>query len=853
MQPNRKSGHVHTVILILFFFSGASGLIYEVIWQGMLNLVFGNTTFATTTVIASFMGGMALGSYFFGRFADRFKNPLKLYAYLEIGIGVFALLFPYLLSAVSNFQLSIFRAFPTTLLISNVIRFILCFTVLLIPSILMGGTLPVVSRFYITTVRHLSRGVGRLYGINTFGGVAGTFCAIFFLISSFGARQITYTAAAINLAIATAAFVLSRTAFPSNRKDTTQKEAKTTEPRHHVYPESVRRIVLIVYGMSGFCALAYEVLWTRILAFFLGNSTHAFAVMLTTYLLGLALGSLLFARLLDKVKHRLILLGFIEVCIGLSALLSLWEFSILGGVLDRTLMAFGGNWTALIFSRYLGAFIIMSIPTLLIGIAFPLVNKIYAGSFAGLSRGIGSVYSVNTCGSILGSIAAGFFLIPTIGITKSVIVIALINTLLGTLAALSTMLTSRKLRWAPAATGISVVVVLVILITAPSIRFHGYLPGQKLLYYKEGASSTVSVVENKKGYKFLVVNGVYEVSTDYNSLRTFHMLGHLPLLLHEDPEKALVISFGAGVTSGAVASHNLKQIDAVEISSEAIDANSFFVEENQAVLTDPRVNLIIDDGRNYLLRTETRYDVITADATHPTGSDSWVLYTKEFYDLCKRRLKPNGFMAQWLPVHALAPVDYKAIVKTFQSVFPDATLWFTNDYTILLGSINELAIDFSRFTERLQEPDIRKDLESFNLADPDFFLGSYIMGGDALAAYCRDARLNTDNYPFVQSSEKRSRMGTNPSNLMELSGMMDSVEPLLYNTGPERDRVVSEIDKHSAVVKHIIRARAFYYMGDIPRQIEEYEKALAILPGDKNTAQMLQIARDVLDDYGVSP
>jgi spermidine synthase len=574
--------------------------------------------------------------------------------------------------------------------------------------------------------------------------------------------------------------------------------------------------------------------------------------MLTTYLLGLALGSLLFAKMLDKVKRQLILLGFIEVCIGLSALLSLWEFSILGTVLQRTLEAMGGNWAALIFSRYMGAFIIMSVPTLLIGIAFPLVNKIYARSLGGVSRGIGSVYSVNTLGSILGSIAAGFLFIPAIGITKSFMLIALINTLLGTLAVLSNMLTKHKLKWASVATTASVVVVLIILIATPSIRFHGSLPGQKIVYYKEGASSTVSVVENTKGYKFLVVNGVYEVSTDYNSLRTFHMLGHLPLLLHEDPQAALVISFGAGVTSGAVARHKVKQIDAVEISSEAIGANSFFVKENQAVLSDPRVNLIIDDGRNYLLRTENRYDVITADATHPTGSDSWVLYTKEFYDLCRNRLHPNGFMAQWLPVHALAPVDYKTIVKTFQSVFTDTTLWFTNDYTILLGSMNELAIDFTQFTERLQEPGVREDLEKFNLADPYFFLGSYIMGGDALDRYSRGMRLNTDNYPFVQSSEKRSRMGTNPSNLMELSGMMKSAVPLLYNIGADRDDVVREVGKHSEVVKHIIRARAYYYMGDIPRQIEEYRKALAILPGDKNTTQLLEIARDLLDDYGAS-
>ncbi len=842
-----QSGRIQSITFVLFFLSGVSGLIYQVIWQGMLNLVFGNTTFATATVVASFMGGMALGSYCFGRIADRHRNPLRLYAYLEVGAGAFALLFPFLLSAVSSLQLGIYHAFPIASYNSSVIKFFLCFSVLLIPSFLLGGTLPAVSRFFVTNFDTLSRGVGRLYGINTLGGVAGAFCAVFFLITSVGVRQITYSAAAINILVAAVALSLDRF-WATDGQRPKPNLSEPEETRQPAFPDSIRWIVLIVYALSGFCALAYEVLWTRILAFFLGNSTHAFAVMLTTYLLGLGLGSLIFARVLDKVKHPLILLAFVEVFIGLFALFSLWEFSKLGNILESLFVVLGGNWGALIVSRYVGAFLIMSVPTLLMGIAFPLVNKIYSRSFRGLSHGVGNVYAVNALGSILGSVMTGFLLIPAIGITKSVMLIAMINVLLGTIAASSTILTAFKAKWALAVTAAAGAVVLVILIAAPSIRFHTMLQGQKLIYYEEGASSTVSVVENEKGYKFLVVNGVYEVSTDYNSLRTFHMLGHLPLLLHENPEKALVISFGAGVTSGAVAAHDLKQIDAVEISPEVIEADGFFVKENQAVLSDPRVNLIIDDGRNYLLRTQARYDVITADATHPTGSDSWVLYTREFYELCKSKLNPEGFMAQWLPVHALAPVDYKTIVKTFQSVFPDTTLWFTNDYTILLGSMKKLSIDYVRFSERLREPGIKEDLEKFDLADPSVFLGSYIMGREALLDYCGDVALNTDNYPFVQSAERRSRMGTNPSNLMELSESMESVFPLLQNLGSESGAVEGKMKKYAEVVRHIIRARAFYYMGMIEQQIEEYQKALVIEPGDGNTAELLKLAQPRLDE-----
>lgn len=842
-----QSKRIQPIILFLFFLSGAAGLIYEVVWQGMLNLVFGNTTFATTTVVASFMGGMALGAYLFGRLADRSGRPLRLYAFLEIGIGAFALLFPLILSMVGHLQLAVFRAFPTVFYNSNVIKFILCFVVLLIPSLLMGGTLPVVSRFFVTDLEHVSGGVGRLYGFNTLGGVTGAFCAVFFLITSLGVRQITFTAAVINLLVAVAALGLNRLAVTRGVQAIDRKTREAGKPEQQTYPGSVRSIVLIIYGLSGFCALAYEVLWTRILAFFLGNSTHAFAVMLTTYLLGLALGSLIFAKVLDRVRHPLTLLAFIEVFIGLFALFSLWEFSILGDILGGSFAALGGRWGALIVSRYFGAFFIMSVPTLLIGIAFPLVNRIFAGSFQGLARGIGSVSAVNTAGCILGSVTAGFLLIPAIGITKSVIVIALINVLLGTAAAASAMLTGHKVKWAAVATAAAVIGVLAALIGTPSIRFHSLLAGHRLIYYSEGASSTVAVSENERGYRFLVVNGVYEVSTDYNSLRTFHMLGHLPLLLHENPQNVLVISFGAGVTSGAVARHDVRKIDAVEISPEVAKANSYFTKENQAVLSDSRVNLIIDDGRNYLLRTLESYDVITADATHPTGSDSWVLYTREFYELCRSRLNPGGFMAQWVPVHALAPVDYKMIVKTFQAVFPNATLWFTNDYTILLGSTEKLSIDFDVFSKRLQEPQVKADLDEYDLADPYAFLGAFVMGGESLAEYSGDVRLNTDNYPYVQSSEKRSQMGTNPANLLELGESIESALPLVRNVTIDPEALRGEVERYSEVVRHIIRARGYYYMRDIERQIEEYEKALAIKPGDKNTTRLLEIARPLFE------
>jgi len=567
--------------------------------------------------------------------------------------------------------------------------------------------------------------------------------------------------------------------------------------------------------------------------------------MLTTFLLGSALGSLIFAKFLDKSKHLLTLLAFIEVFIGLFAFLSIWEFTKLWNLLDDFYRILGSDWTVLITVRYIGAFLIMFIPTLLIGIAFPLVNRIYNKNLNRLGHGISNIYSTNTLGCIVGSFMAGFILIPAIGITKSIMAIALVNLVLGAVTIFSTLFTRYRVKWATIIITATLLVMVVTTIITPNITLQRLEHGEELIYYEEGASATVAVKQTERGLK-LVVNNVPEVPTDYAALRAFHMLGHLPLLLHKNPQKALIICFGAGITSGTVANHDLHQIDAVEISPEVIEANKYFIKENQAILTDPRVNLIIEDGRNYLLRTTNQYDVITADATHPAGSDSWILYTKEFYELCKKRLNPDGLMAQWLPVHGLAPVDYKTIVKTFQTVFPDTTLWFTNDYTILIGATKELRIDFALLSQRLQDKKIKEDLEKFNLGDPFSLLGSFIMGKESVIKYTENVQLNTDNYPFVQSAEKRNRMYTAPLNILELGESMDSVFPLLINMGTEASAVEANLQRYLEAERHIFRAQVFYYTGRIQQQIDEYQKALTINPEDNNAKYLLELAYAIL-------
>jgi spermidine synthase len=559
-------------------------------------------------------------------------------------------------------------------------------------------------------------------------------------------------------------------------------------------------------------------------------------VMLTTYLLALALGSFLYARVLSRSRNPLRVLALVETLIGVFALLSLWAFSRLGNTTDYLYRRLGNGWHALLVARYAGSFLVMFIPTLLIGVTFPLVNRMYAGSPHTLGRSVGTTYAVNTVGCILGSFVAGFVLIPAMGITKSIVLVGLLNAALGAaLAVFGLQRTQRDIRTF-AVNSAALVAVSVLAATSSGIILQRVNRGDTLLYYHEGSSSTVAVVRNDEGYNDLLVNGIYEVPTDYGALRTFHMLGALPLLLHHDPQNALVLCFGAGITTGSVAQHGLARIDAVELSPEVIAANPYFAAENQAVLGDPSVHLTENDGRNYLLQTIARYDVIISDATHPDSGDSWVLYTREFYELCRSRLNPRGIMTQWLPLHALAPIDYKTILKTFQSVFPQTTLWFTNEHTVMVGATDTFTIDVERLAGRLQDPDVKKDLAPFFFDEVDAILASFILGPRSIADYTRGAAINTDNHPFVLSSEMRSRVNTISLNLMELSGATESISPFLTKAPP------GPFETYRGALTHLLRAQSFYYQGLPHEQMNEYRKALAIKPGDDNITQLLGIA-----------
>lgn len=764
------------VALALFVLAGISALIYEVTWVRLLSLDFGVSVYAVSAVLTAFMAGLALGSWLFGRLAARLATRpargalLGLYALLLIGVGVCGLLAPLVFRQLAGLYIWVYQRFAPDFYTFNLLRFGLAALVLCVPTSLMGGTLPVISQLLMRSdsVRGHGGDLGALYAANTFGGVIGACASGLFLIRWLGVQGTIELAVAIDLLCAGVAFVLSRQM--ASRRAGEQASARVGEPspRRRVAASPRRpaapslehsiaispaqsRLVLWVFALSGFAALGYEVIWTRLLSIFSLNAVFSFTIMLATFLVGLALGGALMARRVDRVARPLELFGSLQLAIGVCAILVLFVFAKLPTI--RGSLSAADTMGRLVFVEFVTAALTMLAPTLLLGAIFPVAALLYgAGGRSttddaqapaeAIGRRIGRMYALNTLGAALGAAVAGFVLIPLLGLQRAALLLALLNLALGALVLLQTTPMPR-LRMA----GALALAIAGVLLLPPGI-YLGFREGTppSLVFYREGVDATVSVFDvADPPLKISFVNGRSEVPTDPQSMRAFYVLGHLPALLHPQAKSALMISFGNGIASGAMSRHRIPRIQAVELVAEQVAAARLYQQENRGVLDYPGLQIAIEDGRNYLLRSDEQFDIITADATHPVNSSSWALFTREFYGLVKQRMANDAVFVQWLPFHDLSSRDFRDIVKTFQSVFPHTTLWYT-------GGIHSFMVATPRPLTRAEVlalgPQIQAAGVGDDLGDGQKLAGDFLMDEAAVARYVETAQLVTDDNAF---------------------------------------------------------------------------------------------------------
>ena len=825
--------YIKPIVWLIFILSGASGLIYQVIWMRQLTLIFGSTVFATSTVLTAFMGGLALGSYYFGRKIDEStQSPLRLYALLEAGIGAFCLVWPLILTALGAIYVLIHRNVTSEFYTLSLIRFVLTFGVLLIPSTLMGGTLPVLTRFFVRRLEQLGTNIGMLYALNTFGAVVGTVAAGFFLIEALGIRWTLGIGIAINFGVAAVGLVLAQKAAVTE-SDVHSEETQQTEPED-VSNLSEKHLVLWAIGISGFCALAYEVLWTRIMVFFLGSTTYAFATMLAAFLFGIALGSMVFSRWVDRIKQPIAIFGIIQVGIGLFALIMMPAFEELYGMSRAFQSTFGGSR----FWAFFSCFLVMCLPTFLMGASFPLVTKIYTGNARQLGRSIGNIYAINTIGSILGAFCAGFILIPLLGIRPSIVLTVALNTGIGCLLVLRGEQRTETGRSLLQGIGIGMPVLnaglaLILLLTVnqpvflKSAIFKTQRPGDTLVDYNEEVDATVTTLKDDEGVYRLYVDTNQAADASRWDSPSHRVIAHLPLLLHPRPKQALVVGFGMGLTSHSITQHGVR-VDAVELSSGVISAaQKYFTHVNENVFENPLFNYRLNDGRNHILMTKTKYDMISTGIIHPlVSAGSSNIYTEDFYRLCRRILNEDGIMCQWVPLHRLPEAHYKMIVRTFIEVFPQTTLWYkyTPDFVILIGTLEPLRVDYKNFTARAQIASIRDGLAADDL-DGMSLLDSFMMGPEAVREYVGTGPIHTDNRPRLEFFRGADLVGTTTQNVKGMAEYRERVLPYLTNYGStlaEKKAVRERLDTYFRATQKLIRGQIAYASG-------QYQNAAALM------------------------
>jgi len=841
---------------VLFFLSGAAALVYEVVWMRMLSFVFGNTTYAVSVVLAVFLGGLAIGAFIYGRVADRGRGLLRVYGLLEAGAAAIALVLPVvLLRGLTPVYTWIYQRAGESTLALTAARLALNGALLIGPAILLGGTLPLLIRFIVRRDRGMEGHIGRLYGLNALGAVAGSFAAGFLLLPFLGLGLSNAVGAALGFCVAAAALLTHRALGAQAEGLAEWRPAKPPEEAAGS-PEAVGRWLLVAFALSGFAALAYEVLWTRLLAFFLEGTVYAFSAMLCVYLLGLALGSLLYSVVISRLARQVRWFVILEVVIGVSAAGTIPVFLVLRRLhLPSMSITFWGQTEWL----FVGAAAIMIVPTVLIGAVFPLVCGVWARSTGRVGASVGQAYVVNTVGTVAGSLAAGFVLVPAIGARLCLYAMAGLSIFAGLM-----VWTMMGRRGRPRALrGAAAVLIPAALFVALNHSFTAedlvevYKRGRALEieWVKEDIDGTVTVQRRRAQMdtiigqgdtRVLAVNATPVAGTDFALLTTQKLQAHIAMLLHPKAERVLHIGFGTGGTAYSVSQHPVERIDCVEISKAVIEAAPLFPETNRGVLEDSRVSLYLEDARTFVRHTPHEYDVILSDLAHPMLAGQGFFYSVDYLRDCRSRLKAGGIFSTWMPIYALNLEGLKVMIRSIREVFPYVYIWHSeggrNQFCVVQGMLQPLEVIYEGFAQRMAEPGVLADLAEIGVWRPESVLALLLYDHNAVDRWVGEGgQLNTDdngylefiasraNYQFP-SSRKINFLFAYPDLVLNSGG--SALDYMSGAGGAEarwRERLRREVEAN----RHVLRAR-LYELGRQDRYdllaLMSYRRALAAAP-----------------------
>lgn len=733
MQADSTQGAGRAVWLLelCFILSGATGLIYEILWSRYLALYIGSTGHAQVVVLCVFMGGLALGSRIFGSLADRRRNPLLGYALLELGIGIYAFGFDVIFVAGRETFLGLVRVsglesdgWMTAKIVSSALT-------MLLPAFLMGGTFPMISRHLIRSIGGVGPRVSRLYFLNSLGAAAGCLAAGFWLIQSYGLPATMNMAGVMNVLIGLVTLAIVAQVSPKGIPVPKPEKVRTPEVSKNLFI-----LVLTATSVSGAVSMMYEVAWIRMLALVLGSSTYAFSLMLTTFITGLAIGGWILSLRRKESGYGWIF-AFSSVGVGVSILLTVPFYVRLPYVFNQlaaTITREPSSFLIYQFFQWLLCIMVMIVPTVLQGITLPAATKLLTREIGGLGGRIGLVFAVNTLGTMGGAMFAGFCGLPLMGLKGTLELAVGLNMIVGVVV----LLTARDHPWfRRAATSVLAVIACVwiwyascmgpwdreafsaglyrVAARVPSYRdFQEDVKRRKTLFYRDGTDSTVAVQQTGSEY-ILVINGKPDASS-VGDLPTQRLLGHLPMFLNKKPENVLVVGIGSGATIGSVLTHGPKRVDAVEISQDVIDASRLFSEVNGRYWEDSRVRVRCEDAKTFLQVTGGKYDVIISEPSNPWMAGVAGVFSEEFYQTCREHLNPGGIFVQWLHTYEIEDRTFFMIAETFRRNFPYWTLWNSvGRDVIFVGSTDPFSPQFETMSDRMDRKEVKTDLAQIGI------------------------------------------------------------------------------------------------------------------------------------------
>ena len=781
------------LIFLCFFLSGSSGLAFEMVWTRELTLVFGSTTLAISTVLSVYMGGLALGSLMAGRFADRIRDPLRAYAVAEAGVGLYALAVPFVLRLYPHLNALMYSAVGNHFVALSLCRFVATALILLVPTTLMGATLPLLGRAIVRSPRDFGRlggRIGSLYAANTFGAVLGTFLSGFVWLPLLGVGTTNSLAAGVNLSLTAMIFLARlRARRRADRPPNISLEAAVEEligeeapPSDNPLPPPTsrqRRVALLSFSFSGAAAMVYQVLWSRALAIVIGSSVYSFALILLAFLVGLAVGATVMSRLLRNVRRPVLWLALTHL--GVVAMVMLSYF-----LLDKLPAAFiamlrGGTFSVdgILFAQFLLAALAVLPATLLMGGVLPLTIRIYTSRIERVGRDLGNAYAMNTLGAIIGSFAAGFVVLPVLELQKGLHAAAIASALVGSALLLVAEIPARR-RFFLAPVAVAATVTLAVILPrwdlghfqaglfrvsiAKDIVESGKWPIPELLYYHDGIATTVSV-ERWGKHLALKNNGKVDASNG-DDMPTQIMVGLMPLLFHptalDKPPRLAVIGYGSGVTIGATTQFPIGHADVVELEPEIIHASRWFENVNHQPDKNPLVNILIGDGRNFLTQRSDRYDVIISEPSNPWITGVSNLFTRDYWQLAQRRLADDGVFCQWAQLYELSPRNIKTILRTFGEVFPYTYVFSAEDLSsdvILIATNHPLLLDRAHLARNFTDPRIKAELERAEVHSADDLLAYLLLTPEEIPAFTVGADINTDDNALIEFSAPRDLLG----------------------------------------------------------------------------------------------